>query len=44
LSYEEITQTISGIANENSTAVEIIVFADDRRGGIANQTFKIDID
>lgn len=41
LFYEDITQTLSGIPNENSTDCEILVIADDRRGGTASQTFKI---
>lgn len=44
MNYEDITKTLSGIANENSTDVEILVIADDRRGGSASQTFKISID
>ena len=36
LQYEDITKTLSGIANENSTDVQIQVFADDRRGGIVS--------
>ena len=44
LQYEDITKTLSGIANENSTDVQIQVFADDRRGGIVSQTFSITIE
>lgn len=43
LSYEDITKTLSGIPHENATDVEILVIADDRRGGSASQTFKISI-
>ena len=41
MSYEDITKTLSGVANENSTDTEILVVADDRRGGNAQQTFRI---
>lgn len=45
LSYEDITKTLSGIANENATgSLEVLVIADDRRGGSASQTFTIYLD
>lgn len=33
LSYEDVTQTLSGISRENDTNVLISVTADDRKGG-----------
>jgi hypothetical protein len=35
---------LSGIPNENATDCEILVVADDRRGGTAYQTFKITLE
>lgn len=43
ISYEDITFTLSGTPNENSTSFEVMVVADDRKGGTAQQTFKIKI-
>jgi hypothetical protein len=35
LSYEDITSTLSGIADTNTTDLTIMVLADDLRGGTA---------
>ena len=45
LTYEEITQTISGIARQNTTDIDIVVMvtADDRRGGSTFQTFTLKV-
>lgn len=44
LSFEDITAILSGVPDENSTNVKIMVLADDRRGGTASTTFLISID
>lgn len=36
LEYEDVTKIISGIANANSTNISVIVYADDRKGGIVS--------
>ncbi len=43
LAYEDITRTLSGFTHENATRMDVIIIADDRRGGSANTTFSIDI-
>lgn len=41
LSYEDVTQTLSGISRENDTNVLISVTADDRKGGSITQIFTL---
>ena len=41
VTYEEITRTLSGIPNDNSTTLRVTVAADDRRGGSTSQTFDL---
>jgi hypothetical protein len=43
LNYEEVTFILSGVTNVNSTNTEVMIIADDRRGGNCFQTFNITI-
>jgi len=44
LSYEEASKIISGFADENSTAIEVMIVADDSRGGSVSQTFWVNVE
>lgn len=43
LQYEDVSQTISGIANDNSTDIEFQIVADDGRGGSVTMFFTVQV-
>jgi len=43
ISFEDVSSIISGFANENSTDLQLMIVADDHRGGSVHQVFNVTI-